>query len=486
MSEGTVAVREGRLSVYSDLMVDQKMTGDQQRITRITAALSDLVSRTRMAYGLGYQYENERNLYQTLGYKINLEFTDFFYKYSRGDIAKALIDKPVNATWRLKPEIKEADKKETPFEEQWKELVKKFGVFNTLVRLDKLMCLGRYSILLIGVNDGKSLMEPLEPAEYGKNRKLLYLQPYSELNAEIKTWNTNQQSERFNLPELYQITVNQTGNQSSFAVHHSRLIHVLQDQLESEVYGTPSLQAVFNRLQDLEKVIGGSAEMYWRGARPGYAALAKEGYDFGVDEEGNTDKDALQEQLDKFDNGLRRWLRVQGVDIQALEMQVVSPADQVNVQLQIIAAASGIPMRILLGSERGELASSQDERAWADSTDSRRTDIAEPVVVRPLIGKLIWCGILPPPETGDYEVDWPDLHTPSEKELAEVGKIKTESLTNYARTPGAQDILPVEQFLRKMLNFDSTDIEEATALIGSVLQDEFEDEPEDELEDEEE
>ena len=49
-------------------------------------------------------------------------------------------------------------------------------------------------------------------------------------------------------------------------VHASRVLHVAEDCLDDDVYGIPRLKPVFDRLDDLLKVVGGSAEFFLRGA----------------------------------------------------------------------------------------------------------------------------------------------------------------------------------------------------------------------------
>jgi methionyl-tRNA formyltransferase len=58
---------------------------------------------------------------------------------------------------------------------------------------------------------------------------------------------------------------------------------------------------------------------------------------------------------------MERYIKTQGIDIQSLSSPVANPADHVAVQLQFISGITRIPLRILTGSERGELASVQDE-----------------------------------------------------------------------------------------------------------------------------
>jgi hypothetical protein len=129
----------------------------------------------------------------------------------------------------------------------------------------------------------------------------------------------------------------------SITVHYSRVVHIVDDIVESEIEGSPRLEAVFNRLMDLEKLVGGDAEMFWRGARPGYSGVA--GKDYQVTDATMTD---LKDQVDEFEHNLRRILISEGIDLKALAQQIADPATHVDVQIQMIAAATGIPKRVLV------------------------------------------------------------------------------------------------------------------------------------------
>jgi hypothetical protein len=80
-------------------------------------AYSELYNRLALAQNAGYSYDGDRNLYQALGYKTDLTFTDYYSQYKRQDIARAVIDRPVQVTWRGKLKIVEAeDDRETKSE----------------------------------------------------------------------------------------------------------------------------------------------------------------------------------------------------------------------------------------------------------------------------------------------------------------------------------------------------------------------------------
>ena len=133
----------------------------------------------------------------------------------------------------------------------------------------------------------------------------------------------------------------------------------------------------------------------------------------------------------------------------------------------MIAAATRIPKRILIGSERGELASSQDEKSWNDTIEARQKEHCEAAIIRPTVDRLISVGVMPEPKDG-YTVDWPDLSTPSDKEKAEVGEMIAQAMKAYLEVPGTEQILPVEMFLKK-LGFTQSEIDKAKAIIEEEM-----------------
>ncbi len=435
------------------------MSDNKDEGRKLIALNSYLTERRELFSQLGKSYSGSRDLYKALGYSKSLEYSDYFARYTRQDVAKRIIDLPVSATWRKRPELVESEDEQTPFEKKWEELVKSNQVFHHLSKVDTLSGIGRYGVLLIGAGDGKSLVEPLRKAS-----DVLYLKAFSESNVSISSWEKDVNNSRYGLPHMYNLTLlnAERTNSQPMRVHHSRIIHVA-DGLQDNIYGTPKLECIFNRLQDLEMVAGSSAEMFWRGGFPGLA------FKMDKDSDPSTlDLDDIKDEITEYLNDFNRYIRVQGIEIKSLAPQVSDPSNHVAVLLDIISAGVGIPKRILIGSERGELASSQDEKAWLDKVDERRRNYVEPMILRPFVDRLIEVGVLPKPKE-DYTVEWADLQVPSETEEAEVARIRMEALAKYVSAPGADQIIPPEIFLKKIMKFSKTEIEQILDSLESGL-----------------
>jgi len=431
-------------------------------------ALSELVNRAVLASRLGLQsYNGNRDLYQALGYITEITFADYHARYVRQEIAKAIIDRPVKATWQGSLELIESNEpQDTGFEKAWNKLNRDLGIKTRLSRLDRLVGIGRYGVLLFGFNDTKKL-EDFQKEVSGK-RELRYIRPFGEESAAIATYEENPVNPRYGLPLTYNITVGDPTSKSvkMVSVHYTRVLHVTDSPLESEVYGTPRLEAVFNRLMDIEKLVGGDAEMFWRGARPGYHGKLEPDYQLT-----EATKEDLQDQITEYENNLRRILINEGIDLEALAQQIADPSSHFQVQMQCISAETGIPLRILTGSERGELASSEDRSEWLSYVQTRREEHAEPCIVRPLVDYMIKLGVLPTP-ADDYSVKWADLFAQSEKARVEIGKARANAIREYTSNPMAMEVIPPSMFMETCLGYTTEQI----ALAHAIREDEMDEE----------
>jgi len=171
--------------------------------------IGDLVARTNIARRLGWQYGDDRKIYQALGYPMDNDLTYSYYwnKYDRQDVATALIDRPVEATWKGKVVIVEEGKKpaDSALTKAWTELEETHKIKDRLVKVDKLTGIGQFGILLFGFEDVKKTEDWKTPVT--GNRKLLYLRQLGESSVVIETWVKKTSSERYGLPETYKITI---------------------------------------------------------------------------------------------------------------------------------------------------------------------------------------------------------------------------------------------------------------------------------------
>jgi hypothetical protein len=430
--------------------------------------MSELLGRMMIASRLGMDsYGGNRDIYQALGYPKELTFKDFFNRYQRQDIAKAVIDRPVKATWQGSLLLIESNEsEETEFEKIWRQLDRTLQLKSRLSRLDRMTGIGRFGVLILGLDDvtGGGWSTPVKSG----TRKLAYVRPLSENSVEVSKFVENTTDERYGLPLIYTIKTSDVNikTEKEIKVHYSRVIHVTDNPLESDVYGTPRLEPIYNRLMDIEKIAGGDAEMFWRGARPGYAGKLDPEY-----QATQAFKDALKEQYDEYEHDLRRILVNEGVELNALAQQIADPSTHMDTQLKLLSSETGIPVRILSGSERGELASSEDRSEWLSYVQTRREEHAEPCIVRPFVDALIKYGILPEPED-NYTVKWSELFAQSEKMRVDIGKSRANAIAEYTRNPMAIEIIPPSVFMEKCLGLSEDDVEWVYSVRESEMEEE--------------
>jgi phage-related protein (TIGR01555 family) len=383
--------------------------------------LSALLNRSQLASRLGKQFGSDRDLYDVLGYTLNLTFNDYFAKYERQDVASRIVDAPPQATWRRHPTVYEDDPKvpSTAFEKEWDALQKRLRIYHYLEKADRLSGIGRYGVLLLGLNDGSRLSTPINSRKLKGPDNLIYLSIYTEGSAEIAEFETNPSNSRFGKPKFYDVNLAgdlDTTKEEAERIHYSRIIHIAENTLEDEVYGRPRLRPVYNLLDDLEKVVGGSAEMFWQGAYRGLHINIDPEYQTG--DLDDAELDDLTDEIDEYIHGIRRFIRTQGVDVNALDVELADPSGVFSVIMDLISGTSKIPKRILFGSERGELASEQDEVNWNARITERQEQFGEPQILRPFVDLLLEYEVLTAP-SGEYQIQWPSLFEMNELKEAQ-------------------------------------------------------------------
>lgn len=434
-------------------------------------------SRGQLARIVSQSFNGHRNMYDALGYPSEVTLDMYAGTYARNGVARRIVSAAPKDTWKdsfkivprgaefeetKKKRAMTQDPKAVAFSKRFQQLDDQHKITALLCRSDILAGIGYFGILVLGFDDGKPLTAPLQQ---GSAKELLYVQPYSNPYVSVSAWDIDMQSPRYGLPVMYQVMQDSTvfGRSGSFQVHYSRVVHIAEDKQESAIFGTPRLQAVYNDVQDLLKVCGGSAEMYWRNADP--KLVMTTGKDSSVD---IADEDDLRDKMDAFENNLRRWIIANGMDIKALSPSLVDPEPHASIHFKLISAGTGIPLRILTGSERGELASTQDKEAWFSLIDQRRLNYAEPEVLRPFLDICIYAGVLPPLNSG-YNIVWEDPRSMGQQEKAELSRKRAEALSYYFRYPTSPAYISFEQFLEKILGLSLEEIDEIASSLENGI-----------------
>lgn len=424
---------------------------------------------------------------------------DYQFLFDRESTAGRVVEVLAKASWQVQPDIFDRpDDKETPFKKSWDELSLTLRgeqsfykgpdsnpIWREVLAADVLAGIGQYGIIVLGIDDigpSGSLAQPIEfkPGPTPRH-KLIWIQALPESLALVKETDQEVGSPRYGQPTMYSVifnnqsalsgiitsTMGTTGEQTD--VHWSRVIHVCDihhQASSSKTYGVPRLKPVLNHILALQKLYPGSAEMYWLGAFPGYSIEeTKPGSVAPADISKIIEQ--FKPHIENYMNDLQRFLMLFGLTMKSMAPQVVDPTSQVNVHLEAIAIKTGIPMRKLKGSERGELSSTQDDGDWNDLLRERQINHNSPALVIPLVDRLIQVNVLAQPDEKDgWRYEWPDLGSQTEKEAADIAAVQTNAIHTYTSGNSSSMITPFD-YLTRIMGFGE---EEAQAVIDAAEQ----------------
>lgn len=298
----------------------------------------------------------------------------------------------------------------------------------------------------VGVQLGPPSYPSDRPASK-KDRKLIYLRPFDESLVQIVQYEANLSNPRFGQPVMYRVTLNDPREQHSgiglplatVRVHWSRVIHITDACGSMDIFHPPRLRPVLNAVLDVRKVRGAAAEGYYKSCFTGlqFSTHPQLGGDVLVD------VPATRRAVEDYQNTLQRFLIGMGGQWSTLAPTVVDPTPHVNIQIEAICIQLGCPVRVFRGSERGELASSQDDSSWNDRVRERQLNTITPKIIIPFVDRLIQMGVLPEPKTGkqptvsDEEGNDPTVDTTDDPLEQEQGK--TEDIDDSKAPDGPKD-----------------------------------------------
>lgn len=397
------------------------------------SALSPVINaamRRLESFFPGYFQEVKRNHYTDFGYPTQITFRLAHDAYCRNGIARAAVDKTVAKTWQTRPYIQEqqrdgsetaeAKKGETRREAEIRQRFDDLRLWQALAECDRRSLVGSYSGLILRVGDNKRFEEPVDRVGGGL-AGLVEVIPAWEGQLEVSTWNTDETSEDYGKPTMFQFNEALVGNNNKnprqFSVHPSRVLVWSKD---GTVNGRSALEPGYNDLLSIEKIIGAGGEGFWKNAKSAPvlqvapdASIEKMAQAMGVP--AAEVKDLMDAQVDDWQRGFDKLLMLQGMEAKTLGITLPSPEHFFAIAIQSFAASFSIPMKILVGSQTGERASTEDSEEWANTCMGRRADQARPNIME-LLRRLESFGILP---ERDWYLDWPSLLDPSPKEMLE-------------------------------------------------------------------
>lgn len=411
----------------------------------------------------GYFPEAKHNHYRDFGYPTAITFAQLYQMFLRNGIARAGIEKTVGKTWQDFPFLLEAErdgsegkaKKETKLEKEIRQRFDDLRLWQHLSEADRRSLVGNYSGVILRLADSKRFAEPVDTVPGGLDG-LVELIPAWEGQLTVAEWDTDEMSDAYGQPRMFQFNeaqvsskTNDTTKTRSFMIHPDRVLIWSKD---GTIHGSSLLEPGYNDLMTLEKISGAGGEGFWKNAKSApvlevdkEAKLAEMAKAMGV---APTEvADAMSAQVEDWQKGFDQLLMLQGMKATTLGITLPSPEHFWAAPLQAFAASIGIPLKILVGSQSGERASTEDASEWSQTIMSRRSSQTVPNIMA-LVRRLERFSIL---TEKDWFIDWTDLTESSMSE--KIDRANKMADTNQKMKDGGEIVFTPEE-IRAVVDYE--------------------------------
>lgn len=366
----------------------------------------------------------KQNFYKDYGWPEQVGFPQFHHMYQRNGIATAAVDRTVQKTWETHPWLLEVQPEdhgdETTMEADIRKRFAALRFWQSLMEADRRSLVGEYAAVILRFADGQAMDMPV--SRVAGLEGLAEIIPAWQGQLEVAEWDQDQTSPTYGKPLAFQFNEAAIGDGKSkrqFRVHPDRVVIWSKD---GTVFGQSLLQPGYNDLLDMQKISGAGGEGFWKNAKSAPV--------LSVDKEAKLQeladmlgvpltelRDKLEDVVTDYQTGLDALLMLQGIEAKTINVTLPSPEHFHRIPMQSFAASVLMPMKILVGSQTGERASTEDASEWEQTNMARRMNYVQPNIMA-VIDRLQAFGVLP---ERDWALDWASLTdaAPSEKvELA--------------------------------------------------------------------
>lgn len=431
--------------------------GNQPENDSAMETLADLIVNSyqeaaqinRRAYiqgGAGAPGNTKRlKLWEEFGYPRDITFEHFYKAYDRNAVAFGAVHKLLEGSWYDNPFIVDGDeanasKEQSAWEKKVNKMMRKHWA--KIKDADRRNLVGHYSAIILQFRDSKTWDQPVNTGALRsqKDLGLVRMIPVWESQISPVDYDNDQASENYGMPKMYSYTERPLDNQMhgptrAVQIHPDRVIILCEgSEDETILSGIPLLKAGYNKLLDLEKISGGSAEGFLKNASRQLAinmtgeanlqALAQQAAAAGYKDLG----DALNQKMQKLNRGVDDALITQAGEASVLSVAAADPEPSWTVAANEFAASIMCPFTILYGQQTGRLASDEDKEDWGKRLNGRREGFISKIV-REVVLRLANFSIIDKPTKGEIYIQWTDLLAPSyadkianAKDLAQIAK----------------------------------------------------------------
>lgn len=341
------------------------------------------------------------------GFPEQVTYENLYALYRRGGIAHGAVEKLVGKCWQTNPEIIEGDdadesKDETAWEKNTKKVFTK-RLWRAFAEADRRRLVGRYAGILLHINDSRAWDQPVVR---GKSLKKVTIAWAGSLT--VSEWVTDQKSADYGQPKQWKYVESLPNGGANQRFVHPDRVFILGDYSNDAI---GFLEPGYNACVSLEKVEGGSGESFLKNAARQLNVNFEKGIDFnnlaslyGVSIDELQDK--FNEVAGEMNRGNDVLMTTQGATVAPLVTAVADPSATYNVNLQTFAASVDIPVKVLVGMQTGERASTEDQKYFNARCQSRRGDLS--FEIEDFSDKLIDLNIID--AVSEKTVIWDDLN----------------------------------------------------------------------------
>jgi hypothetical protein len=370
--------------------------------------------------------------YKDFGWPDELNFDKLYAIYKRNGIANSAVERTLSKTWQGETFLLEqerdgsqrkSDDKETQLEKEIRAHFRKLRFWQRIADLDRRAMVGGFSGLILRFADGKKWDQPVD-AVSGLTG-LVGVDPIWATQLRVSDWHQDENDPaNYGKPKIFEFTETPIDPKEAEKKPLARTVRIHADRLfiwsqDGTILGESLLAPGYNDLIDLEKIKGAGGEGFWKNAKAApvfetgdstvtFADMAKA---MGTTVEDLHKK--MNEQVEKYNKGFDQMLMLQGMQAKQISVNLPSPEHFWSAPLQSFAASVQMPLKILVGNQTGERASSEDATDWGETIMARRQNYTHPRLYE-LVEHLVAKRVLP---AKDWWVEQTDLTeaSPAEK-----------------------------------------------------------------------
>lgn len=342
--------------------------------------------------------------------------------WRRGGVAYGAVSKLVWNCWKTNPTVVEGGEEntttdETTLEGEFAKLAKDLRLWKAFRRADELRLVRRYSALILFYADETSQDWA---SEVKAGRRLVEVRAVSSKALTIGPQDDNGRIQYW----IYQETNRQGDAVAQKNIHPDR-IFILGDSAPDALGW---LEPVYNDLVSLEKLCGGGGESFLKNASRQLSIEFEKDVDLaGLAQMYGVAASELHEVFQDVARDMNRGndvvMALQGGKVTPITSAVPDPAPIYNTNLQNIAAGVDIPAKIIVGSQTGERASTEDRQYFNARCQSRRLgELTDEI--QDFIAKIAKAGVFNAPE--EITIAWDDLNESTAGEKLANAKLMAE------------------------------------------------------------